>query len=78
MVGLPSYTHSFKFKIGDEDIRGEAEFNVDGVASFKFDSGYEPSDLTVEQAERIPAVFAEFRRIFLAYDAIEDIELSEL
>ena len=41
------YTHNIKFETGDYFIRGDAEFNTDGKASFKIDEWSQPLPLDV-------------------------------
>ena len=72
----PTYTHTFKFKIGDENLQGKAEFNVDGVASFEYNDGYTPANMTIAEAKRIPAIFEEFKRVFDEFGFIDEIELN--
>jgi len=41
---MDQYTHTFKFEINGNFIRGEAEFNTDSKASFKMTEWSEPLD----------------------------------
>ncbi len=36
------YSHTIKFEIDGSFMRGEAEFNTDGIASYKLDEWSEP------------------------------------
>ena len=49
---MPSdpYTHDFKFEIDGSFIRGEAEFNTDGKASFRISEWSQPLSLDVLKA----------------------------
>lgn len=46
-MAVDPYTHTFKFELNGTFIRGEAEFNTDGKASFKMDEWSEPLGLEV-------------------------------
>lgn len=39
---LDPFTHTFKFRIGEKEILGECEFDIDGKLSYKIESSSVP------------------------------------
>jgi len=74
----PDYTHTFEMQVGSESLQGFVEFDVDGVASFQYDSEHIPGGMTLAQAKRIPAFFEELKRMFDAFGSITEVEISEI
>lgn len=69
------YTHTFKIKTDGVTIEGAAEFNVDGIASYKTN---EPIEVTVPQGERIIALFDEVQRLFEAFGGLDKLKIDKI
>lgn len=69
------YTHTFEIKTNGTTIDGEAEFNTDGIASYKTE---EPMEVTVPQSERITAIFNEVQRLFESFGGLEKLEINRI
>jgi len=68
------YTHDFKIKVGNTNLEGEMEFNVDGEASWLPDAAV---PLTVSQQECLTRFLAELKRIFVVFGSIKKININE-
>lgn len=69
------YTHSFQFKMGNQDIEGEVEFNQDGILSYKTDNPI--ANLTLQQAEVLNRLFTQLKEVFNAYGSIIKIKVEK-
>ena len=68
---MDQYTHIIKFEIDGSFIRGEAEFDTDGKASFRMDEWSEPISLVIIQ--KFEHIMAKIKEL---YD--EDIEVKKI
>lgn len=73
---MPPYTHNFHLIVGDEDVTGKIEFNLDGQASFVLDEGQAWTNLTLDQSHRINALFQAMRNVFMEFGSITKIEVE--
>ena len=74
---LPIYTHDFEFKFGFaenyHEMKGEAEFNVDGEASYRL---AEPAEgMTVRQNRLVNRLFSTMRLLFQDFKGLDKIEV---
>ncbi len=70
------YTHTFKFEIDGSFIRGEAEFNTDGKASYKI----EPEGLSQPLPDYVLRYFQEIMDIMvkIAHTTEEGLSIKKI
>ena len=78
---MPSiiYTHDFEFKFGYaknyHKMKGEAEFNVDGEASYRL---AEPAEgMTVRQNRLVNRLFSTVRLLFQDFKGLDKLEITK-
>lgn len=70
----PSYTHEYKFELGEFELEGDVEFNVDGQASYITKDPL--PNITIRQQQKITQLFALLREIFVEFEAIDLMEIQ--
>ncbi|MCR4305475.1 MAG: hypothetical protein NUV73_00135 [Candidatus Daviesbacteria bacterium] len=70
-----AFTHTLKFNVGGVEHSGDAEFNNDGLASFKLDNN--PAGFTLSQDSSVHDFMKELKRIFDEFGSIEDIRIKK-
>ena len=69
------YSHIFKFELNGTFIRGEAEFNTDGKASFKMTEWSEP--LPLETLHEFKELMEHIKRIYESSNGVKKIIIRE-
>jgi len=69
------YTHDFKFELDGVFIRGEAEFNTDGKASFRMTEWSEP--LPLETIKEFRKLMEQVKGIYTEDGGVKKILIKE-
>lgn len=71
-----NYTHTYQFKVGDEDIQGKIKFPL--VKGYLMSINGNVKSLEMIQAQAFSECLQHLGKLFKAFGSIESIEIKEI